>query len=130
LIRYRGNAITTAVELPSGSRDARPFRDGVLFNDSQGGVLRYAGRDEGREDRALPVPQHYDVGNRSLCNDPLAVAGFARGLCQLSDTVVAGGSSPAALSVYDLAANKTLLSVRLSADARSSIHSIAVWPFD
>lgn len=130
LIRFSGNAITTAVELPPGSQNARPFRDGVLFNDAQAGVLRYAGRGEGEEDRALPVPQYYDVSKRELCNDPLATAGFARGLCQLSDTVIAGGSSPAAISVYDLVANRTLLSVRLFSDARSSIHSIAAWPFD
>lgn len=130
LIRFSGNAISTAVELPPGAHDARPYRDGVLFNDSLAGMLRYAGRGEGEEDRALPVPHFYDVLNRDCCDDALATAGLARGLCQLRAGVVAGGSSPAAISVYDLAANRTLLSVRLSPDARSSIHSIAVWPFD
>jgi hypothetical protein len=109
--------------LPPGTHDARPFRDGVLFNDSLAGALRYSGRGEGEEDRAMPVPHYYDVSHRDWCNDALANAGFARGLCQLSETVVAGGSSPAAVSLYDLAANRTLLSVRLSPDARSSIHS-------
>ena len=130
LIRFTGKAISTAVELPPGAHDARPYRDGVLFNDSLAGMLRYAGRGEGEEDRALPVPHFYGVLNRDYCDDALATAGLARGLCQLRASVVAGGSSPAAISVYDLAANRTLLSVRLSPDARSAIHSIAVWPFD
>jgi hypothetical protein len=130
LIRFSGKAITTAAELPPASHDARPFRDGLLFNDSLGGALRYTGRGEGEEDRALPVPQYYDVLHRDRCNDALADAGFARGLHLLSDSVVAGGSSPAAISVHDLAANRTLLTVRLSPDACSSIHSISAWPFD
>lgn len=131
LLRFSGNAISTAVELPPGSHDAQPFRDGVLFNDSTDSVLRYAGRGEGEEDRALPVPHcsESDVENRDWCNDTLALAGFARGLCRISDTVVAGGSSPAAVTLYDLAANETLLTVRLSMDARSSIHGLEIWPY-
>jgi hypothetical protein len=115
------------VELPPGTRNARPYRDGVLFNDSLAGVLRYAGRGEGEEDRAMPVPHYYDAWHRDRCNDALAIAGFARGLCQVNATVIAGGSSPAAISLYDLAGNRTLLSVRLSQDARTSIHSIAIY---
>ena len=45
------------LELPAGSHNARPWRDGVLFNDTEADALRYAGRGEGREDRALPVPR-------------------------------------------------------------------------
>ena len=104
-----------AVELPPGSHDARPYRDGVVFNDSEAGVLRYSGRGEGDEDRALQVPEH---------------ASFPRGLYQLAETMFASGSSPATLSVHDLAANETLLAVQLTDDERTSIHSIANWPYD
>jgi hypothetical protein len=130
LIRFSGNAITTAAELPPNSQNAQPFRDGILFNDSLDGTLRYTGRGEGEEDRAMPVPKYSDIHHRDWCDDDLANAGFARGLCRLNNAVVAGGSSPAAISIYDLAANRTLLSVRLSPDARTAIHSIVVWPFD
>lgn len=132
LLKFSGKSINIAVELPPGSHNAQPYRDGVLFNDSMDGSVRYAGRGEGEEDRALPVPRPDDshVQNRDWCDDELAIAGFARGLCRISDTVVAGGSSPAAITVYDLAANKTLLSIQLMRDARSSIHSLEVWPFD
>ena len=115
LLRFNSKALTMAVELPPDARDARPYRDGVLFNDTEAGSLRYSGRGEGDEDRALPLPQE---------------AGFARGLCQLNTTVFAAGASPAAVTVYDLAANETLLSVQLSDDERTSIHSIAAWPYD
>ena len=55
--------------------------------------------------------------------------GFARGLCVLSDRVVAGGASPSTVSLYDLAGNKTLASVRLSTDVRNAIHGLEVWPY-
>lgn len=112
MLRFTGNEISMAVELPPKSHNARPFRDGVLFNDSLGETLRYSGRGEGEEDRAL------------------ATEGFARGLCVIRGSIVAGGSSPAAVSVYDVAANQRMLAVRISEEAQSSIHSIAVWPFD
>jgi hypothetical protein len=112
VLRFNGNSIGIAVELPPGSHDARPYRDGVLFNDSEAGTLRYAGRGEGEEDRSMEVGE------------------FSRGLCLLQDTIVASGSSPAAISVYDLAANEKLFSVQISEDEHSAIHTIAVWPFD
>jgi hypothetical protein len=70
------------------------------------------------------------VLHRDRCDDALANAGCARGLCQVNDVVVAGGSSPAAVSLHDLAANRTLLSVRLLPDARSSTHRLVVCPFE
>lgn len=132
LLRFTSKIVSMAVELPPGSHDAQPFRDGVLFNDSLAGTLRYSGRGEGEEDRAMFVPErrYSELQHEDQCNDELAQAGFARGLCALDDRIVAGGSSPATISVYDLAGNKTLLSVRLSNDARSAIHSVRAWPFD
>jgi hypothetical protein len=48
----------------------------------------------------------------------------------LSPTVVAGGSSPSTVSVYDLAANQRVLSVNLSMDVRNAIHGLEIWPYD
>lgn len=132
MLHFNGTVINMAVELPPGSRDARPFRDGVLFNDTEAQALRYTGRGEGEEDRAMAVPtcdpadlQHIEDADKENCHP-----GFARGLCVLSDRVVAGGSSPSTVSVYDLAANEMLLSVNLSNDVRNAIHTIAKWPYD
>jgi hypothetical protein len=132
LIRFAGKSVNIAVELPPGSHNARPYRDGVLFNDSAASKLRYAGRGEGEEDRSIPIPRpdEIKIQNRDWCRDPLAVSGFPRGLCRISDTVVAAGSSPSAITVYDLAANDIMLSVQISADARTSIHGLEVWPYD
>jgi hypothetical protein len=60
----------------------------------------------------------------------LARQAFARGLCVLSDTLIAGGSSPSTITIYDLAANTGVVSVALTMDVRNAIHGLEVWPFD
>ena len=131
MLLFNGKELQMAVELPSGTHNARPFRDGVLFNDTEADALRYSGRGEGREDRSMPVPRYEPNAllNRDVDQSKVARQGFARGLCVLSDSLVAGGSSPSTLSVYDLPANKRLLSVNISMDIRNAIHGLEVWPF-
>ncbi|MDX1499104.1 MAG: hypothetical protein R3176_04350 [Woeseiaceae bacterium] len=131
MLHFNGSQIHMAAELPHGTHNAQPFRDGVLFNDSEADALRYAGRGEGEEDRAFPVPQ-YDrksLERMDALDERLARPGFARGLCVLSDRVVAGGSSPSTVSLYDLARNERLGSVSLSRDVRNAIHGLEVWPY-
>ena len=132
MLHFNGNDINMAVEMPPGTHNAQPFRDGVVFNDSQDNVLRYTGRGEGEEDRAMAVPK-YDPGklqHMDVVDEQVARPGFARGLCVLSDRVVAGGSSPSTITVYDLAANEMLLSVNLSMDVRNAIHGLEQWPYE
>jgi len=132
MLHFNGRSILMSAELPPGTHNARPFRDGVLFNDSTADVLRYASRSDDREDRAFHVPC-YDAGtlsHRDADASGVARQGFARGLCVLSDHVVAGGSSPSTVSIYDLAANRHLGSVQLSNDLRNAIHGLATWPWD
>jgi hypothetical protein len=119
MLHFNGSDVNMAVQLPAGTRDARPFRDGVIFNDSDSAVLRYTGRGEGEEDRAM-----------ALTYDDSESPRFARGLCVLSDSVVAGGSAPSTIAMYDLAKNEELGSVQISDDRNNAIHSIAEWPFD
>ncbi|MBT4523219.1 MAG: hypothetical protein HOC23_24725 [Halieaceae bacterium] len=131
MLHFNGNAINMAVTLPQGTHNAQPFRDGVLFNDSEDNVLRYTGRGEGEEDRAMAVPEidTDKLSNRTAEDNKLARPGFARGLCVMSDRVVAGGASPSTVTLYDLAGNKTLLSVKLSSDLRNAIHGLEIWPY-
>lgn len=132
MLHFNGKTVHMSAELPPGSHNARPFRDGVLFNDSEADALRYAGRGEGLEDRAMRVPK-YDMsalGNAGADSSGIARQGFARGLCVLSDSVVAGGSSPSTVSIYDLARNERLLSVNLTMDIRNAIHGLEVWPYN
>ncbi len=131
MLHFNGKAINMSVTLPPGTHNAQPFRDGVLFNDSEDNVLRYTGRGEGEEDRAMAVPEYppEQLQHNTVEDEKVARPGFARGLCVLSERVVAGGASPSTVSLYDLAANKTLASVRLSTDVRNAIHGLELWPY-
>jgi hypothetical protein len=132
MLHFNGRGASMAVELPAGSHNARPFRDGVLFNDTSIDRLRYCGRGEGEEDRAMAVPAYdlRELTHTNLDDSRIARQGFARGLCVLSDGVVAGGSSPSTVTLYDLAGNRQLLSVGMTMDVRNAIHGLEVWPFD
>lgn len=131
LLHFNGKRMQMAVELPEGTHNAQPFRDGVLFNDSKADALRYAGRGEGLEDRAMQVPKYAKENLDYTNQDESGVArqAFARGLCVLSDAIVAGGSSPSTVTLYDLESNKQLLSVNLTKDVRNAIHGLEIWPF-
>ena len=130
MLHYNGQTVLMAAELPAGTHNARPFRDGVIFNDTRAERLRYCGRGDGSEDRAMIVPK-YDPGeltHNDFDDSRIARQGFGRGLCVLNDHVVAGGSSPSTITLYDLAQNRQLLSVNLTMDVRNAIHGLEVWP--
>ncbi len=131
MLHYNGKTITMAVTLPEGTHNAQPFRDGVLFNDSEANVVRYTGRGDGDEDRAIEVPTYADNEMTHLWSNDGKVARprFARGLCQVTESVVAGGSSPSTVSIYDLRDNKRVVEVSISRDVRNAIHGLEVWPY-
>ena len=130
LLHFNGSKIQMLAETPKGSQDTQVFRNGVVFNDSRAGVLRYSGDDEGTEDRALAVP-YFEASDHGP-HDPdelrMLKRGYARGLCVLSGTVVAGGSTPAGISLYNLKENRKLLTVRFTKNPREAINDIMLWP--
>jgi hypothetical protein len=130
MLHFNGEAVTMSVTLPEGTHNAQPYRDGVLFNDSEANAVRYASR-SGEEDRALKVPVYdlADIEDTGIDDTEVARQGFARGLCLINDRIVAAGSSPSTISLHDLQESKTLLSVNLSMDIRNAIHGLEVWPF-
>tara|TARA_R110002096_G_scaffold266710_1_gene460250 strand:- start:42531 stop:43451 length:921 start_codon:yes stop_codon:yes gene_type:complete len=130
MLHFNGEEINMSATLPQGTHNAQPFRDGVLFNDSEANAVRYASR-SGEEDRAFQVPIYdkADLEHHGIDDSKVARQGFGRGLCLINDRVVAAGSSPSTISIYDLKDSKTLLSVNLSMDIRNAIHGLEIWPF-
>ena len=131
MLHFNGKHVRMSVELPPGTHNAQPFRDGVLFNDTEADLLRYTGRGEGEEDRSLKVPK-YEIDkltHSDVDTSKLARQGYARGLCVINHRVVAAGSSPSTVSLYDLKESKRLMSVNLGMDIRNAIHGLEIWPF-
>lgn len=131
MLHFNGKRILMSATLPEGSHNARPYRDGVLFNDTKADCVRYVSRD-GIEDRKFDVPLYAETEllNKDLDDSGVARQGFGRGLCLLSGEVVATGSSPSTISIHNFEANETLLRVNLSMDIRDAIHGLEVWPYD
>jgi len=129
VLHFNGEKIYMSVELPPGSQDACFFRNGIVFNDSHAGVLRYTGSKQDIEDRAMPIPFFADSDHSPYDSDTLRMLrrGYARGLCILSDTLVAGGCTPAGLSLFDLKNNKRLMTVTFTKDVQMAVNSIEVW---
>ena len=130
MLHFAGEKVFMSAKLQSGSHNARPFRDGVLFIDADDDRLRYVGR-SGDEDRSMVIPTYNpnDLTHTDLDESGVARQGFGRGLCQVSNTIVASGSSPSTVTIYDLKGNKQLASVNLSMDVRTAIHGLELWPY-
>lgn len=128
LLHFDGNRIARLVSLPEGARDARPWRDGVLFNDTSADAVRFLTPDQNCVFPVLDYPE--EALNEPGIPDPsLARAGFARGLCVVDEQEFVSGSSPLTITLHDIETMKTLQRYNLDVDIRHSVHSLAIWPF-
>ena len=130
LMMYNGKRLGVSTTLPQGAQNARPWRDGIVFIDSQKNVLRYASR-TGEGDCALGLPKYptSQLLNIEAEESGIARQSFGRGLCTLDDKLVAAGSSPGTVALYDVEQRNMLKAINFSMDIRHTIHSIAEWPF-
>ena len=120
--------VTEFCSLPAGVHNALPWQGGVLFNDTQSDAVRHVSRD-GRQS-AFPIrtyPEN-DIENAGIDDSKIARQGFGRGLCVVSDRLIAAGSSPSTITIYDIQAQQVVGSVNLSMDIRNAIHGLEVWP--
>jgi hypothetical protein len=123
------NAVSKMIDMPQGMHNARPFRDGVLFNDTGSDVVRYVGRDGTQQVFRVPVYDPSELEHAELADGKLARQGFGRGLCVISDGVIAAGSSPSTVTLWDLDSSSEITRVNFSMDVRNAIHGLEVWPF-
>jgi hypothetical protein len=129
LLEYTGQFIKKLIELPEGIHNARPYREGILFNDTDADVVRHVTRSG---QIAFEIPK-YDIEkltHAELGDDKVARQGFGRGLCEIGEDVVASGSSPSTIFLHNLDTRKTFKQITLSFDIRNAIHGLEVWPYD
>jgi len=123
------NVINWVVDLPQGAHNARPYGDGVLFNDTAANTVRCVNRD-GTETRfAVPTYDPAQLTHFEAGDENVARQGFGRGLCVLNERLIAAGSSPATVTLYDLGAVCEAVRVNFSMDVRNAIHGLQVWPY-
>ena len=122
--------VSIVCNLPAGTHNGQPWRDGVLFNDTESDCVRYVSRDG--EEKAFKI-RSYDESEiqfMGIDDSKIARQAFGRGLCPIDDRFVAGGSSPSTITLYDMEANLTVGSVNLSMDIRNAIHGLEKWPYE
>lgn len=129
VLRFSGQGVGVMTTLPEGAHNARPFGDGILFNDTEAHAVRF---ESPTSRKAFPVPRFApDKLTHTNPDDArMAGQGFGRGLCVVSGNEIAAGSAPATISIYDLDEHKAVKVVNLSPDVRNAIHGIAVWPYE
>jgi hypothetical protein len=128
LLHANGNGLSLAAPLPPGTHNAQPLGDGVLYNDTAGERVCY--RSRGRSTgMAVPDFPADSIVNADQVAASVARARFARGLCVLHDGLVAGGSSPSTVAVYDVTAGRRLLLQNISMDICNAVHGLALWPY-
>ena len=129
LLKFDGSSLSLFARLPQGTHNAQRMDDGVVYNDSEADRLCY----EAPGVRTVaPVPQYArgDILHIERYSSAVARPGFARGLCPVGRGLVAAGSSPSTVSVYDVRTGERLRQLNLSMDVRNAIHGLAPWPFD
>ncbi len=131
LLRIDGKMeVSEVCSLPAGAHNARPFRDGLLFNDTESGCVRYVSRYGKKQAFEVVTYDEGELGFTDIDESNVVRQGFGRGLCPVGDRFIAGGSSPSTISLYDLETNQTVGSVNLTMDVRNAIHGLEVWPFE
>jgi hypothetical protein len=126
LLAINGQKLSGHARLPFRTHNARPFRDGVLMNDTRHDRVSYI---DGGE-ISFPI-KSYDERELLYSHLPQdnARQAFGRGLAVLGGGLIAGGSSPATVSVYDLNTSEVVRTINLTMDVRNAIHGLEVWPF-
>ncbi|MCP5129835.1 MAG: hypothetical protein H6985_09660 [Pseudomonadales bacterium] len=128
MMRFDGRTLIRLVSLPRGIHNARPFGDGVVYNDTPADRVRV--RAAGKEiSFAVPAFDESRLTHTDLDDSRIARAGFGRGLCVLDDKLIAAGSSPSTIALHNLAEVKTVSVVTLTPDVRNAIHGLEVWPY-
>jgi hypothetical protein len=122
--------VSEICSLPAGTHNARPWRDGVVFNDTASDCVRYVGRD-GTE-RAWKIHSYDEsaIEFAGIDDSKVARQAFGRGLCPVGERFIAAGSSPSTITLYDFEADQKVGFVNLSMDIRNAIHGLEVWPYE
>jgi hypothetical protein len=128
LVRLNSKGLKAIARLPQGTHNARPFRDGVLFNNTEADTLDYV---TPLRHISIPVPRYDSASLSSTQMDETGLArqAFGRGLCILDETHVAAGSSPTTIAIHDLAGQCITHELTLTRDVRNAAHGVALWPY-
>ena len=116
--------------LPEGTHNSRPFKNGVLFNDTKSNCVRWVTREGSEVNFRVPLFPEDELTHKNFDDSRVARQGFARGLCVIDENHIAMGSSPSTITLFNIKTKERVGSVNLSMDIRNAIHGMEVWPYE
>jgi hypothetical protein len=121
--------VAEVCSLPAGVHNARPWKNGVLFNDTASDCVRHVAREGG--ETAFSIVRYDDalIEHATVDDSKIARQAFGRGLAVHDDRFIVGGSSPSTITLYDADNRQMVASVNLSMDIRNAIHGLEIWPY-
>lgn len=124
LLRVTAQGCRRHARIPARSHNARPYRGGVLLQDTARDRVLHVDLD-GTELESWPLPRYAeeDLEHRGLPADHARQA-FGRGLCLAPDGCIVAGSSPSTISVYRHGSPEPVRSINLTLDVRNAIHGL------
>ncbi|MDH4073945.1 MAG: hypothetical protein OEV41_12660, partial [Gammaproteobacteria bacterium] len=122
--------VTEICNLPAGVHNARPWGEGVIFNDTAADCVRYVRRDGTESAFRIQSYDEAEIEFGGIDDSKIARQAFGRGLTPVGDRFLAAGSSPSTITLFDVATNQRVGFVNLSMDIRNAIHGLEVWPWD
>lgn len=128
LLSFDGRALGLSAQLPPGTHNAQLFDDAVLYNDTAADLV-CCRRKQATIEFPVPYFDAKDIQNYRRFSSEVARPRFARGLCLLGEGLIAAGSSPSTICVYDTRGGTRITQKNLSMDVRNAVHGLAVWPF-
>ncbi|HZW10563.1 MAG TPA: hypothetical protein VFF69_11730 [Phycisphaerales bacterium] len=114
--------------VPEWTHNARPYRDGVLYNSTAEDAVCFASR-AGEVLKRFPIPRYPDeqLLHTDLPDD-FARQAFARGLIATDEGLIIAGSSPSTVTAWDFDTGRQLATVNFGMDVRNAPHGLAIWP--
>lgn len=122
-------SVSEYCSLPTGVHNAQPWKGGTLFIDTKNNAVRHVFRDGQQSAFRIKTYAEKDIEFAGVDDTNVARQGFGRGLCVVSDRLIAVGSSPSTITIYDIQTQQIVGSVNLSMDIRNAIHGLEVWPW-
>lgn len=119
--------VSEVCSLPEGIHNARPWRDGVLFNDTANDRVRFVRRNGAGDAFRIVSYDESQLLSNGVDDSNIARQAFARGLVPFGDRFLFVGSSPSTITLYDVEAKQMVASVNLSMDIRNAIHGLSIW---
>ena len=81
--------VSAVCNLPGGTHNARPWKGGVIFNDTASDCVRYVGRDGAEKAYQIHSYDEADIVFAGVDDSKVARQAFGRGLCPIDDRFIA-----------------------------------------